>query len=63
MIDDVVAASVLPPAPGAHFISKVYDFLTNLNAANPGSGKMIGCLLKEKAIRARWVALTPGLAS
>jgi hypothetical protein len=48
---DVVASGVVAPIPGALFAKKFYDFLTNLEADDPGSGKTIGCLLKEREMR------------
>lgn len=44
---------VLPAVPRVQFISKVCNFLTSLEVANPESGKTKGCLLKEKAIKDR----------
>jgi hypothetical protein len=47
MDGDVVTSGVVAPIPGALFAKKLYDFLINLEADDPGSGKTIGCLLKE----------------
>jgi hypothetical protein len=49
--DKVVASSALPPIPGALFAKKLCDFLVSLEADDPGSGKTIGCLLKERELR------------
>jgi hypothetical protein len=48
---NVVASGVVAPIPGALFAKKFYDFLVNLEADDPGSGKTIGCLLKEREMR------------
>jgi hypothetical protein len=45
----VVASSVLAHVPGALFAKKLYDFLINLEADDPGYGKTIGCLLSKQA--------------
>ena len=37
--------------PGALIAKEICDFLATLDAANPESGKTVGCLLKEKAIK------------
>jgi hypothetical protein len=47
----VVASSVLAPIPGALCAKKFYDFPVNLEPDDPGSGKTIGCLLKEREMR------------
>jgi hypothetical protein len=44
---------VLPPVPGALIAKKLYDFLVGLEADDPGSGKTIGCLLKEREMRTK----------
>ncbi|KAM0842137.1 hypothetical protein ACQ4PT_058538 [Festuca glaucescens] len=49
--DEVVASSALPPIPGALFAKKLCDFHVSLEADDPGSGKTIGCLLKEREMR------------
>ncbi|XBI96188.1 hypothetical protein VPH35_032508 [Triticum aestivum] len=49
--DMVVAPRALARVPGALIAKEICHFLATLDAANPGSGKTIGCLLKEKAIR------------
>jgi hypothetical protein len=49
--DVVVASKASTPVPGALLAKEICDFLVALEAADPGSGKTIGCLLKEKAIR------------
>ena len=46
-----MASRALSPVPGALFAKKLCDFLVSLEADDPGSGKTIGCLLKERAIR------------
>ena len=49
-VGDVVATSgPLPRAPGSLVPKEICDFFATLAAANPGSGKTIGYLLKEKA--------------
>jgi hypothetical protein len=48
---DVVVSGVVAPIPGALFAKKLYDFLVCLEADDPGSGKTIGCLLKEREMR------------
>ena len=47
----VVASRALPPVPRAFFAKKLCDFLARLEHGDPGSGKTIGCLLKEREIR------------
>ena len=47
--EDIVVAGVVVPNPGALFAAKLCDFLAELDADK--SGKTIGCLLKEKALR------------
>lgn len=50
--DEVVVSGALAPVPGAPFTKEICDFLATLDLLNlDRSGKMIGCLLKEKAIR------------
>jgi hypothetical protein len=49
--EEVVVSGALAQVPGAIFARKLYDFLINLEADDPGSGKMIGCLLDEREIR------------
>jgi hypothetical protein len=51
IVDEVVVSRALTPVPGALFAKKICDFLTRLEADDPGSGKTIGCLLKEREIR------------
>jgi hypothetical protein len=48
---DVVASTIVAPIPGALFAKKLIDFLVCLEADDPGSGKTIGCLLKEREMR------------
>jgi hypothetical protein len=48
---NVVVSGVVAPIPGALFAKKLYDFLVNLEADEPSSGKTIGCLLKERERR------------
>jgi hypothetical protein len=48
---NVVVSGVVAPIPGALFAKKLYDFLVCLEADDPGSGKTIGCLLKEREMR------------
>jgi hypothetical protein len=48
---DVSMPSLLAPVPGALFARKFCEFLARLEADDPGSGKTIGCLLEEGAIR------------
>jgi hypothetical protein len=57
----VVASSVLAPVPGALFAKKLYDFLVNLEADDPGSGKTIGCLLNEREMRNRSKKVSVGI--
>lgn len=47
--EDIVVAGVVVPNPGALFAAKLCDFLAELDADK--SGKTIGCLFKEKALR------------
>ena len=49
--DEVMPSRTLPPIPGAFFAKKLCDFLASLEADELGSGKTIGCLLKEREIR------------
>lgn len=49
--DKAALSSALSSVPGALFAKKFCEFLTNLEASSPGSGKTIGVLLKEKEIR------------
>ena len=49
MADKIVVAGVLVPNPGVLLATKICEFLANLNSEN--SGKTIGCLLEEKALR------------
>jgi hypothetical protein len=51
VVSGVVASGVVAPIPGAILAKKLYDFLVNLEADDPGSGKTIGCLLKEMEMR------------
>jgi hypothetical protein len=51
MDNEVVPPVLLPPVVGALFTRKLRDFLACLDWGIPGSGKMIGHLLMEKAIR------------
>ena len=53
MGDKVVASCALPLVPGALFAKKLCDFLVSLEADDPGSGKTIGCLLKEREMRTK----------
>jgi hypothetical protein len=47
--------------PGALFAQKKFCyFLTNLEADDPGSGKTIGCLLKERPIRNKSMKMCSG---
>jgi hypothetical protein len=49
---DADALGALAPVPGALFAQKKFCYyLTSLEADDPGSGKTIGCLLKERPIR------------
>jgi hypothetical protein len=49
-VSDVVHTSgALAPVPGSLVSKEICDFFATLVAANPGSGKTIGCLLKKKA--------------
>jgi hypothetical protein len=50
-VENVVASGVVAPITGALFAKKLYDFLVNLEADDPGSGKTIGFLLKEREMR------------
>jgi hypothetical protein len=50
---EVAMSRALAQVPSALFARKLCDFLINLEADDPGSGKMIGCLLDEWAIRDR----------
>jgi hypothetical protein len=49
--DKIVASSALAPIPGALFAKKFCEFLVGLEADDPGSGKTIGRLLKEREMR------------
>ena len=49
--DVVVAPKAMARVPGALIAKEICDFLATLDAANPGSGKTVGCPLKEKAMR------------
>ena len=49
--DEVVASRASTPIPGALFAKKLCDFLVRLEADDPGFGKTIGCLLKERKIK------------
>ncbi|XBH76094.1 hypothetical protein VPH35_102790 [Triticum aestivum] len=49
MADKIVVAGVLVPNPGVLLATKICEFLANLDSEN--SGKTIGCLLEEKALR------------
>ncbi|XBJ00001.1 hypothetical protein VPH35_019982 [Triticum aestivum] len=49
MANKIVVARVLVPNPGVLLATKICEFLANLDSEN--SGKMIGCLLEEKALR------------
>ena len=49
--DVVVASKASIPVHGALLAKEICDFLVALEAADPGSGKTIRCLLKEKAMR------------
>jgi hypothetical protein len=51
MDDEVVVSDALAHVPRAMFAEKFCDFLTNLEADDLGSGKTIGCLLNERAMR------------
>ena len=48
-------------APEALLAKKLCDFLVNLEADDPGSGKTIGCLLKERAIRRKGKKVGSGI--
>ncbi|XBH92670.1 hypothetical protein VPH35_083748 [Triticum aestivum] len=47
--DKIVVAGLLVPNPGVLLATKICEFLANLDSEN--SGKTIGCLLEEKALR------------
>ena len=49
--DVVVAPRAMARVPRALIAKEICDSLATLDVANPGSGKTIGCLLKEKANR------------
>jgi hypothetical protein len=48
---EVIMSNALAQVPSALFARKLCNYLINLEADDPGSGKTIGCLLDERAIR------------
>ena len=63
--DEVVVssamASALASVPGPLFAKKLCDFLVRLEADDPGSGKTIGCFLKEREMRSKSKKLVSGI--
>jgi hypothetical protein len=51
---NIVASSVVESILGALFAKKLCEFLISLEADDPRSSKMIGCLLKEGNEEQKW---------